>query len=82
VPSGSSRRASPGGSARPARLLSTLEQAVIAEHGVVLRYGQLYGPGTYFPDRVPDEPRVSLDRAAIRTVEAIDIPSGIYTVTD
>jgi uncharacterized protein YbjT (DUF2867 family) len=59
-----------------------LEQAVIAAHGTVLRYGQLYGSGTYFSDRVPDEPRVSLDRAAMRTVEAIDLPSGIYTITD
>ncbi|HEX4528907.1 MAG TPA: hypothetical protein VIA11_05775 [Acidimicrobiia bacterium] len=26
-----------------------LEQAVLGTGGVVLRYGQFYGPGTYFP---------------------------------
>src|SRR4051794_30229617 len=54
---------------------------------VVLRYGQFYGPGTYFPgayfpDALPDDHRVSLDRAARATIDHLDSPSAIYTVTD
>jgi nucleoside-diphosphate-sugar epimerase len=61
-----------------------LEQAVLAVDGVVLRYGQFHGPGTYHPDpeALPDDPRVGLDRAAAATVEHLDSPSGIYTVVD
>jgi hypothetical protein len=61
-----------------------LEAAVLAVDGVVLRYGQLYGPDTYFPDpdHLPDDPRVALDRAATLTLEHLDAPSGVYTVVD
>jgi uncharacterized protein YbjT (DUF2867 family) len=61
-----------------------LERAVLAVGGVVLRYGQLHGPGTYFPDpdHFPDDPRVSLDRAASATVEHLLSASGTYTVVD
>ncbi len=59
-----------------------LESAVVGAGGVALRYGQFYGPGTYFPDELPDHPRVSLDRAARATLEHLDAPSGIYTVVD
>jgi nucleoside-diphosphate-sugar epimerase len=59
-----------------------LESAVLAEGGVVLSYGQFYGPGTYNEDHVPDEPRVHIDRAAARTCEVLDAPSGIVTIVD
>jgi hypothetical protein len=59
-----------------------LEQAVLAADGVVLRYGQFHGPGTYFPDALPDPPRVGLDRAAAATIEHLTSPTGTYTVTD
>lgn len=59
-----------------------LETSVLAEGGVVLSYGQFYGPGTYNPDAVPEEPRVQIDRAAERTVELLEAPSGIVTITD
>lgn len=59
-----------------------LETSVLAEGGVVLSYGQFYGPGTYNPDAVPAEPRVQIDRAAERTVELLGSPSGIVTITD
>jgi uncharacterized protein YbjT (DUF2867 family) len=65
-----------------AAAIDHLERAVLDTGGVVLRYGQFYGPGTYFPDALPEEPRVSLERAASRTVDALDLPSGTYTVTD
>ncbi|WP_182263137.1 SDR family oxidoreductase [Rhodococcus sp. UFZ-B548] len=59
-----------------------LETSVLAEGGVVLSYGQFYGAGTYNPDAVPAEPRVQIDQAARRTVELLDAPSGIVTITD
>ena len=59
-----------------------LERAVLAFGGVVLRYGLLYGAGTYYPTSLPEPPRVSVDAAASRTVELLDAPSGIVTVTD
>jgi hypothetical protein len=48
----------------------------------VLRYGQFYGPGTYHPQQAPEAPRVHIDRAAERTVEALDGPSGVLVIVD
>jgi uncharacterized protein YbjT (DUF2867 family) len=59
-----------------------LEDAILAVDGVVLRYGQFYGPGTYYPDEVPEPPRIHLDAAARRTVDALEAPSGILTVVE
>jgi hypothetical protein len=53
-----------------AQAVAELERTVLAEGGVVLRYGQFYGPGTYNEQQPPEEPRVHIDRAAERTVEA------------
>jgi nucleoside-diphosphate-sugar epimerase len=64
-----------------ARAAEHLESAVLRVDGIVLRYGQFYGPGTYFPDALPDDPRVGLDRAARATLKHLDAPSGIYTIT-
>jgi len=47
-----------------ARAVAELERSVLAERGVVLRYGQFYGPGTYNEQQPPKEPRVHIDRAA------------------
>jgi nucleoside-diphosphate-sugar epimerase len=65
-----------------ARAIAELEKAVLAEGGVVLRYGQFYGPGTYNEQRLPEEPRVHIDRAAERTVEALDESTGVVTIVD
>jgi uncharacterized protein YbjT (DUF2867 family) len=62
--------------------VAELEKSVLAEGGVVLSYGQFYGPGTYNPDAVPAEPRVHLDRAAELTVKALDAPTGVVLITD
>jgi nucleoside-diphosphate-sugar epimerase len=62
--------------------VSTLEKTVLAADGVVLRYGFLYGPGTYFEGDLPPAPRVHIDTAAARTLEALDAPSGILTIVD
>jgi nucleoside-diphosphate-sugar epimerase len=61
-----------------------LEESVLGLGGVVLRYGQLYGPGTYYPEAAnyPDPPRIHVEEAAARTVLAIDLASGIYSLTD
>lgn len=62
--------------------VATLEDGVLEYGGVVLRYGQLYGPGTYYEADPPGQPRVHVDRAAELTVAALGAPSGIITVTD
>ncbi len=65
-----------------ARAVAELERAVLVEGGVVLSYGQFYGPGTYNEGTIPAEPRVHIDRAAERTVELLDSPSGVVAITD
>ncbi|MCS5719104.1 NAD(P)H-binding protein [Herbiconiux sp. CPCC 205763] len=65
-----------------ARAVAQLESAVLAEGGVVLSYGQFYGPGTYNEEQLPAEPRVQIDRAASRTVELLDAPTGVVVITD
>lgn len=52
--------------------VATLEQAVLAVGGVVLRYGQLHGPGTYYPTGLPTGPGVHVDTAAARTAEVVE----------
>jgi hypothetical protein len=62
--------------------VAKLERSVLAEGGVVLSYGQFYGPGTYNEQQPPAEPRVHIDRAADRTVEALGEPSGVVVIVD
>jgi nucleoside-diphosphate-sugar epimerase len=62
--------------------VAALESAVLATNGVVLRYGMFYGPGTYFDGVLPAAPRVHIDTAATRTIDALDAPSGIVTVVE
>jgi len=59
-----------------------LERQVLEFGGVVLRYGQFYGPGTYYPDERPPAPRVEIGRAAARTVEHLAAASAIIEVVD
>lgn len=59
-----------------------LERSVLDAGGVVLRYGRLYGPGTYFEEEPPPPPRVQVDHAATRTVAALHAPGGVITVVD
>lgn len=65
-----------------AQAVAELERSVLAESGVVLRYGQFYGPGTYNEQQPPEEPRVHIDRAAERTVEALGEPTGVVVIID
>ena len=64
-----------------ARAVAELERSVLAESGVVLRYGQFYGAGTYH-EQPPNEPRVHVDRAAERTVDALGEPTGVIVIID
>jgi nucleoside-diphosphate-sugar epimerase len=64
-----------------ARAVAELERSVLAENGVVLRYGQFYGPGTYH-EQPPKEPKVHVDRAAERTVQALNEPTGVIVIID
>jgi len=75
-----------------------LEHAVLGmPHGVVLRYGQLYGPGTWRSADIPDTPEalqraltpmaemgsfVHVADAATATVLALDWPSGVVNIVD
>ncbi|AHH16106.1 NAD dependent epimerase/dehydratase family protein [Nocardia nova SH22a] len=61
-----------------------LEESVLGIGGVVLRYGQFYGPGTYYPEpsAKPDPPRIHIAEATARTVVALDLTSGVYAVTE
>ena len=58
------------------------ERTVLDGGGVVIRYGQLYGPGTYYETTIPDPPRIQIDEAARRTVPLLDAPSGIVELVE
>jgi nucleoside-diphosphate-sugar epimerase len=62
--------------------VASLEEAVFAADGVVLRYGMFYGPGTYFKRELPPAPRVHIDTAAARTLEALNAAPGILTIVE
>jgi nucleoside-diphosphate-sugar epimerase len=62
--------------------VAELERTVLDIGGVVLRYGQLYGPGTFYEDGLPPPPRVHVDEAARRTLPALDAPSGTLIITE
>jgi nucleoside-diphosphate-sugar epimerase len=58
------------------------EAAVLGVDGVVVQYGQFYGPGTYYEAELPTEPRVCVDDAAARTMELLEADSGIVVIAD
>jgi uncharacterized protein YbjT (DUF2867 family) len=47
------------------------ERAVLCADGVVVRYGQLYGPETFYPVEPPPQPRIRAEEAARRTVPGL-----------
>ena len=69
----------PGDSDEPRE---AFESQVLAIGGVVLRYGQFYGPGTYFEDVPPDPPRVTVPEAARRTMNLLEAPSGVVEIVE
>lgn len=58
------------------------ERTVLAAGGVVIRYGQLYGPGTHHPAGPPPPPRLHVDDAARLTLPALRAPPGVTLVAD
>jgi nucleoside-diphosphate-sugar epimerase len=59
-----------------------LERTVLGAGGVVLRYGQLYGPGTYFEHEFPEHPRIEIGEAARRTALALEEPPGVIEIVE
>ncbi len=59
-----------------------LERSVLDAGGVVVRYGQLFGPGTYFEEEPPPAPCVHVADAVRRTVMLLEAPSGIVDIVD
>ena len=51
----------------------------LAVDGVVIRYGQFYGPGTFYEGDPPDPPRLHIDEAARRTLDALDVCATVLT---
>ena len=63
--------------------IADFEAQVLAAGGVVLRYGQFYGPGTFYEDAPPPPPRVEIDEAARATVRLLGTPGpGVVEVLD
>ena len=58
------------------------ERVVLQAGGVVIRYGQLYGPGTFYETDPPQPPRIHVDEAARQTLPALAVPPGITIVVD
>ncbi|MBO0814916.1 MAG: hypothetical protein J2P30_07175, partial [Actinobacteria bacterium] len=58
------------------------ERAVLRAGGVVIRYGELWGPGTYHPAGPPGPPRIHVDDAARQTLPALAAPPGLTIVAD
>ena len=58
------------------------ERTVLRDGGVIIRYGQFWEPGTYYPDSPPPRPRIHLDDAARQTMTALGAPPGLTLVAD
>lgn len=62
--------------------VADLERMVLEIDGVVIRYGQFYGPETFHEHEVPDAPRIHIDEAARRTLPALALSGKILTVAE
>jgi uncharacterized protein YbjT (DUF2867 family) len=58
------------------------EQQVLDAGGIVVRYGQLYGPGTFYEDGVPPPPRIHIDAAAEQTVPQLEADPGVVVLAE
>src|SRR5205085_8509611 len=58
------------------------ERTVLDAGGILIRYGRLYGPGTFYEEQPPPPPRVNVDQAARATVPLLDADPGIVVVTE
>jgi len=56
---------------------------VLQAGGVVVGYGPLYGPGTYWErGRIPPPPRIHVEEAARQTVALVGAASGVVVVAE
>jgi nucleoside-diphosphate-sugar epimerase len=60
----------------------SFERMVLDAHGVIIRYGQLYGPDTFYPDEPPPAPRIHVDEAARATAELLYADPGVVEVVE
>ena len=59
------------------------ERLVLQAGGIVVRYGTLYGPSTYWePGRIPPPPRIHVEEAARHTVALVEAASGVVVVAE
>jgi hypothetical protein len=63
-------------------VIAVHERAVLQAGGVVIRYGQLYGQGTFYPTVPPQPPGIHVDDAARLTLPALRVPPGVTIVAD
>lgn len=62
--------------------LIPLEHSVLDFGGAVLRYGQFYGPDTYYEHELPDHPRIHVDDAARQTMTALGLSHTMITIAE
>jgi hypothetical protein len=55
---------------------------VLQAGGVVIRYGQLYGPGTFYEAGPPEPARIHVEDAARQTMPVLAAPLGLTIVAD
>lgn len=67
---------------RTSAVIAAHENSVLDAGGAVLRYGQFYGPGTYFENEPPPHPRIHIDEAARRTLPFLARPRGVFTIAE
>jgi uncharacterized protein YbjT (DUF2867 family) len=62
--------------------IAAFEGLVLDAGGVIIRYGQLYGPDTFYPDpdAPPPPPRVHVDEAARATAGLLEAQPGVVEV--
>ncbi|WP_338757923.1 NAD(P)H-binding protein [Nocardia vulneris] len=58
------------------------EAAVLDIGGVVVKYGQFYGPGTYYETELPAHPRVHVDEAAAQTIPLLEAAGGVVIIAE
>jgi nucleoside-diphosphate-sugar epimerase len=58
------------------------ERLVLDAGGIVVQYGQFYGPGTFYETDPPPPPAIQIDDAARRTVPLLERPGGVVVIAE
>lgn len=69
-------------SERARAVIAGHERSVLEAGGVVIRYGQFFGPGTFYETEPPPPPRIHVGEAARKTLPALAVPAGVTIVVD